>query len=317
MTASPSGRGGKGGEEAVEDRGDRSRGARGGRHDRRRARRRRRRCRRCQPAMRKARAENLVSCSPASRRTGTPISSSRSHTGSWAPVPRRRSAEASPSTVPIRRSSTPASDREQAGEQGLGQPAVDELLDALALQAGGEPLVDLHPGGPGGWLPRSRRWRRAGQRVDEVGPVERHPQGQAPARASSRTRSPASGPAISATASATAPAAASNGSRARAERAPGRTMPGQGHPDDLVRRVEPGHELVPRAGPLGEAVQQHEPPARPTLHAHIDVGHDRRCCHGGISAGSEPGAWPRSVADELACRPRESGASMAGGVAWR
>ncbi len=86
--------------------------------------------------MRSAAATNLASSRPATSSTGTSIAARRDHSGCWVPVPARRRLEASPSTVLRRRSASPGVG--EPGEHRLGDPAVEERVDAVALDAGGE-----------------------------------------------------------------------------------------------------------------------------------------------------------------------------------
>ena len=81
--------------------------------------------------MRSARAANLASSAPATTSTGMVSAGSRSHSGCCVPVPARRRLDASPPASLRRRSSRPAIG--ERGEQRLGDPAVEERVDTVAL----------------------------------------------------------------------------------------------------------------------------------------------------------------------------------------
>jgi hypothetical protein len=79
-------------------------------------------------------------------------------------------------------------------------------------------------------------------------------------------------------------------------------VPGQRHPHDLIRRVEPGEHLLPRPGPLREAVEQHDPPSIPPFHRDIDLDHGSDAAMDGpLRPESEPD--PRAPFEVRAAQP--------------
>ena len=111
----------------------------------------------------------------------------------WAPVPARRRLADSPAAVLRRRSATSARGRAAAGEQRLGQPAVEEGVDAVALDARRRALVAARRAArsasssmPGGGARPARAARPSGRAsgavqaeppADRVADVRRRPDG--------------------------------------------------------------------------------------------------------------------------------------------
>ena len=132
-------------------------------------------------ARRPATAENLASSTPASTSTGTSMAPSRSHSGSWVPVPARRRLEARPAAVLARRSSRAAAAGREPGEQGLGQPLVEEGGDADLLDVVGQRVVGRPAGGPLVVVVDAAGGADQHQPLHQVGAGEGEVEGEAPA----------------------------------------------------------------------------------------------------------------------------------------
>ena len=81
--------------------------------------------------MRSAMATNLASSAPATTSTGMVNDARRSHSGRWVPVPARRRLDASPAAIVA--AAIVEAGVGECGEHRLGQPAVEEGVDAVAL----------------------------------------------------------------------------------------------------------------------------------------------------------------------------------------
>ena len=151
--------------------------------------------------------------------------------------------------------------RRQVGEQGLGQPALEERIEPVALQLARPDLVRAAAGGPLGLVldPGGRAEEHQG--VDLVRPVQGQVQRQPAAHRVADIGGPATGGAEQRRARRQV---GPDGRRAAVARCV--------HQHDLVVAAEVGGDRAPRAPGLGEAVDEHDPRTSP-LPLDVEGGH--------------------------------------------
>ncbi len=145
--------------------------------------------------------------------------------------------------------------RRQAGEQRLGEPTVQEPLQADPLELRGERLVGGPARGPHGRVVQAGRGADQDQRAHQVRPVQRQPQAQAPAERIANVGRGA------------ARLAQQRGGLGEAGLGcRGAAVARQVDPDDRVAVAQPRGQGLHCGERLGEAVDQHHPIPRSPIH---------------------------------------------------